>query len=177
MNVGKESVARPATGSQFPIPSSSRKIHQTLHDQLPSHCDPPRFDRTHYVCPLIFPRAIDKKRAGHFRAQLPPILWHGRSLERERKRERERGRSKMEKRNRFVSSCVSPRMTQRGRFSALSAAHKHACCSSYHRPITCGPCPRNGASTRRVTHSAFLPSLLYRAVCIYSRHPVYWNVY
>lgn len=94
----KESVARPATGSQFPIPSSSRKIHQTLHDQLPSHCDPPRFDRTHYVCPLIFPRAIDKKKGKKKKkswpfprltsAQLSPILWHGRRLERDRKRER-----------------------------------------------------------------------------------------
>lgn len=175
----KESVARPATGSQFPIPSSSRKIHQTLHDQLPSHCDPPRFDRTHYVCPLIFPRAIDKKKEKKSwpfprltSAQLSPILWHGRRLERERERE-ERAKWKRALSER-VSSCVSPRMTQRDRFSALSrfAAHtsepfyKHSCRSSYHRPITCGPCPRNGASSRCVTHHALFLLSAFIALCI-----------
>lgn len=172
-------MARPATGSQFPIPSSSRKIHQTLHDQLPSHCDPPRFDRTHYVCPLIFPRAIDKKKrkkekkeltisAPNFRPTLADPLTRAEAREREKERE-ERAKWKRALSER-VSSCVSPRMTQRDRFSALSrfAAHtsepfyKHSCRSSYHRSITCGPCPRNGASSRCVTHHALF--LLSRSV-------------
>lgn len=65
-------------------------------------------------------------------------------------------------------------MTQRDRFSALSrfAAHtsepfyKHSCRSSYHRPITCGPCPRNGASSRCVTHHALFLLSAFIALCI-----------
>lgn len=107
------------------------RIHQTLHDQLPSHCDPPRPDRTHYVRPLIFPRAIGKEKkreGGEKRWPFPRVTsaladpFHAEA----------RKRNGEERVSRFVGKGQLVRVaeddsTRGDRFSALSRTSKQAC--------------------------------------------------